>query len=121
MNLYQRVASGNPSAAKSVINRFGYEIKTRDLAFALKQLVSAEGEPALRAIVEIHPDKEVILECFQPSAPDKVIATNDLNNSFLNAAGNMMMSEAQKQAQLTNTFLVASCILILGALILKNQ
>ena len=124
MNLYQRVATANPREAKSVINKFGYEIRTNNLPQALKMLVSAEGEPALRAIVDIHPDKDLILECF---AEDKTVikkddATNYSNphyDMYLNAAG-QQLTEAQKTTQLTNTFLIASTLIILTALILKN-
>jgi hypothetical protein len=87
-------------------------------------LVSAEGEPALRAIVDIHPDKDLILECF---AEDKASIQKDssANSSnpnydmYLNAAG-QQITEAQKTTQLTNTFLIASTLIILTALILKN-
>jgi hypothetical protein len=123
MNLYQRVAIANPKEAKSVINQFGYEIRTNNLPQALRMLVSSEGEPALRAIVNIHPDKDLILECF---AEDKSSIRKDENQSsnsnidvFLNVVG-QQLTEAQKSTQLTNTFLIASTLIILTALILKK-
>jgi hypothetical protein len=123
MNLYQRVAIANPTEAKSVINQFGYEIRTNNLPQALRMLVSSEGEPALRAIVNIHPDKDLILECF---AEDKSSIRKDENQSsnsnsdvFLNVVG-QQLTEAQKSTQLTNTFLIASTLIILTALILKK-
>jgi hypothetical protein len=86
-------------------------------------LVSSEGEPALRAIVNIHPDKDLILECF---AEDKSSIRKDENQSsnsnsdvFLNVVG-QQLTEAQKSTQLTNTFLIASTLIILTALILKK-
>lgn len=124
MNLYQRVAIANPREAKSVINKFGYEIRTNNLPQALRMLVSAEGEPALRAIVDIHPDKDLILECYaeDKTAIQKDASTNLSNphyDMYLNAAG-QQITEAQKTTQLTNTFLIASTLIILTALILKN-
>ena len=123
MNLYHRVAIANPKEAKSVINQFGYEIRTNNLPQALRMLVSSEGEPALRAIVNIHPDKDLILECF---AEDKSSIRKDENQSsnsnsdvFLNVVG-QQLTEAQKSTQLTNTFLIASTLIILTALILKK-
>ena len=123
MNLYQIVAIANPKEAKSVINQFGYEIRTNNLPQALRMLVSSEGEPALRAIVNIHPDKDLILECF---AEDKSSIRKDENQSstsnsdvFLNVVG-QQLTEAQKSTQLTNTFLIASTLIILTALILKK-
>jgi hypothetical protein len=93
-------------------------------------LVKAEGEPALRSIVEIHPDKDLILECYKeelaPQKPDKhddcecnKSKKDNSNKEYLNAVG--QMTEAQKQAQLTNTFLVVSAVMILGALIIRHQ
>lgn len=129
MNLYQRVALSNPTAAKGVIKNFGYDIRTNNLAHALRLLVANEGEEALRAVVAIHPDKDLILECYQENKTTKKedCGCNDKHGKkddskdllYYNAAG--QMTEAQKQAQLTNTFLIAASILILGALLIKNK
>jgi hypothetical protein len=124
MNLYQRVALSDPQGAKNIIKSYGYEIRTNNLPAALRMLVSAEGEPALRSIVALHPDKDLILECFSDtSKPQKKDSDCDCHKNkahdYLNATG--QMTEAQKQAQLTNTFLVVSAVLILGALIIKNS
>jgi hypothetical protein len=124
MNLYQRVASANPKGAKGVINQFGYEVRTNNLPQALKMLVSAEGEPALRAIVDIHPDKDLILECYAEDKSaikkdDNASSSRNNNELYFNAVG-QQMTEAQKSTQLTNTFLIASTFIILTALILKN-
>jgi hypothetical protein len=90
-------------------------------------LVANEGEEALRAVVEIHPDKDLILECYQENKTTKKEDCGckdkhdkkEEGNMYLNAVG--QMTEAQKQTQLTNTFLIAASILILGALIIKNN
>jgi len=130
MNLYQRVALSNPTAAKGVINNFGYDIRTNNLAHALRLLVANEGEEALRQIVEIHPDKDLILECYQETKMGKKegdCGCKDKHHKheehkdlmYANATG--QLTEAQKQTQLTNTFLIAASILILGALLIKNK
>lgn len=121
--LYQRVASANPQAAAALIRNFGYELQTRNIAKGLYLLVQNEGEPALRAIVDIHPDKELILECL---APAPAVAATEKNNTheammFLNASGQIsQLTEAQKNTQITNTFLIASTLIIITALILKH-
>lgn len=126
MSLYTRVAAANPSGAKAVIKSYGYELRTNNLPQALRQLVAAEGEPALRSIVDIHPDKEIILECFAP-APAKDDCgckdkgkdkDSDAEKHYLNAVGKI--TDAQKEHQLTNTFLIVSAVMVLGALIIKN-
>lgn len=124
MNLYQRVATANPSGARSVIHKYGYEIRTKNLSQALRMLVGAEGEPALRDIVAIHPDKDLILECYADTKKadhkdDDCKCKDKQEQNYLNAAG--QLTEAQKQTQLTNTFLIVSAVMILGALIIRNN
>jgi len=133
MNLYQRIALADPQGAREVIKSYGYDIRTSNLPQALRMLVGAEGENALRSIVDLHPDKEIILECFakdeanvaKPSKHDHDdCQCKKANNvaqveSYMNAVGTM--TEAQKQTQQTNTFLIISAVLILGALIIRNQ
>jgi hypothetical protein len=66
MNLYTYVANNNPSMAKAICHKYGYKIsgvQTKDdLGVVLEQLVSKEGEPALKDIVLNHPDREIIIE-----------------------------------------------------------
>jgi hypothetical protein len=131
MNLYQRIALANPPAAKAVIQNFGYEIRTNNLPQALRMLVANEGEEALRAIVDIHPDKDLILECYEEKMSGKKEEDckckdkhnhshkNEMDVMYANATG--QLTEAQKQAHLTTTFLIAASILILGALLIKNK
>lgn len=132
MNLYQRVALANPKGAREVISSYGYEIRTNDLSRALKLLVSNEGEQALRSIVGIHPDKEIILECFgsveKPHQHEddcdckknkQTEISENYANSYMNAVGKM--TEAQKESQLTNSFLMVSAVLILGALLIRQK
>lgn len=131
MNLYQRVALANPAASKAVIKNFGYEIRTNNLPHALRMLVANEGEEALKAIVEIHPDKELILECYQEKVStkkeedckckDKHHKHEEKERDIMYANATGQMTEAQKQAHLTTTFMIAASILILGALIIKNK
>ena len=124
MNLYERVAKANPSGAKAIIKSYGYEIRTNNLAQALKQLVAAEGEPALRSIVDIHPDKEIILECYASNKQDDCGCKDkhqdkSIEKDYMNAVG--QMTAAQKENQLTNTFLIVSAVMVLGALIIRNK
>jgi hypothetical protein len=52
--------------AKAICHKYGYKIsgvQTKDdLGVVLEQLVSKEGEPALKDIVLNHPDREIIIE-----------------------------------------------------------
>ena len=71
MSDYNDIAKRNPQGAVSVISSFGYEIVDRsNLGQSLNELVAQEGEPALKKIMEIHPDKDIILELFSNQATD---------------------------------------------------
>ncbi len=72
MSDYHDIANRNPQGAVAVISSFGYDIQDRsNLGRSLNELIAQEGEPALRKVMEIHPDKDIILELFSP----KVIPT----------------------------------------------
>ena len=66
MNLYTYVANNNPTMAIAICHKYGYKISgvqsKDDLGVVLEQLVSKEGEPALKDIVLNHPDREIIIE-----------------------------------------------------------
>lgn len=72
MTVYDYIAQRNPNGARNVLSQFGYSLKypkqaqnAKYMGNNLLQLVQREGEPALRAIMDIHPDKGVIMETFQ--------------------------------------------------------
>lgn len=83
--LYKRIAEGNPVAAKQICTNYGYDMlgvkNVSDIGICLRQLVAAEGEKALRDIVKIHPDRDIILEV------EKDSLNFDGNGEFFNASG----------------------------------
>lgn len=68
MDIYEYIASNDPQAAEKLLQQFGYQAMNvgtaEDLGQCLSDLVAQEGDQALTAIAEIHPDKELILEKF---------------------------------------------------------
>lgn len=66
MNMYQYVAVSNPSMAKAICHKYGYQLSNvknpKDLGVCLEQLVNQEGESALKDIILNHPDRELIIE-----------------------------------------------------------
>lgn len=120
MDVYEYFAASNPFIARNVIESFGYQLRSRDLASNLRELVNKEGEPALLKIMENHPDKEIILELFEKKEPvykrqESTPDTAYLN--YLNASGN---SEATRVGLQTNTFLLASALILAVAIISKK-
>ena len=100
MNFYEYIAKANPVGAKSVIQQFGYRVVDgRRMGDNLRMLVAQEGEPALRAIAELHPDKDLILEVFAPKNGDCGCKKN--SESFLGADATLtsaVLNNNQQQA-----------------------
>ena len=131
MNFYEYIAKTNPSGAKKVINEFGYRVVDgRRMGENLRMLVAQEGEPALRAIAEMHPDKELLLEVFAPKDGD--CGCKKKSESFLGADGvlsSAVLSNNQQQAQSdstklamqTNAMLIAATIIIAAAIIVNKK
>lgn len=53
-----------PSEAAKIVEKYGYEApaKVDDLAWAVKLLVKKKGEPVIKDLIAIHPEKKLILE-----------------------------------------------------------
>lgn len=75
MTVYQYVAQSNPDAANQLCNKYGYfEIADLDeLSYLLQMIVAQGNEQQLKDVMELHPDKEVIVELFQlKSVPESL-------------------------------------------------
>lgn len=127
MNVYTYVAEDNPIVAQGIIESFGYEhANTPDMG--LSQLVAKVGEPALKKIMENHPDKEVILEMFSVKTPKLECECgcknrNRNNEVFLNANGGENVNEKVNQNALafqTNVIIGVTALFLATALFLKK-
>jgi hypothetical protein len=132
MNFYEYIAKTNPSGSKKVINEFGYRVVDgRRMGENLRMLVAQEGEPALRAIAEMHPDKELLLEVFAPK--DGECGCKKKGESFMGADGVLSsavlsnnqqqqnQSDSTKLAMQTNAMLIAATIIIAAAIIVNKK
>jgi hypothetical protein len=143
MNVFKYVADSNPNGSVQVINSFGYDVTdTSNLGKSLSELVSEVGEPAFKKVMDLHPDKDVILELYASNDDDikkkdkecgcdscKNKAKNDEYISYLNATGNGKFADEKQNNSTTNTHLLAnqtnvilvvSALFIATALILKK-
>lgn len=131
MNFYEYIAKTNPMGSKKVINEFGYRVVDgRRMGENLRMLVAQEGEPALRAIAELHPDKELLLDVFAPKDGD--CGCKKKSESFMGADGllssavlsnnqQQSQSDSTKLAMQTNTMLIAATIIIAAAIIVSKR
>jgi len=127
MDVYRYVAESNPIGAQGIIESFGYEhANTSDMG--LSQLVARVGEPALKKVMESHPDKEIILEMFSQTNTTKCGCGcgNFKNEGFLNANGGGEIAKEKESsnssmiAQQTNAMILVSALFIFTALMIKK-
>lgn len=89
MTVYQYIANVNPDAANEVCKKYGYyQIENvEELAWCLRQIVADNGEESLKKIMELHPEKEVILELFEvkPEPKKEEVSSTPI---IMNADGN---------------------------------
>jgi hypothetical protein len=128
MSVYQYVADNDPRGAEMIINSFGYEVTDRrNLGESLKELVSQVGEPALRKVMEYHPDKEIILELNEPEKKTECGCGYCMRartpDNYMNASGSETPKETKPDtlAHQTNVILVVATLFIVTALIYKNK
>jgi|TARA_R110000803_G_scaffold149945_2_gene215402 hypothetical protein len=130
--VYDYIANSNPQGAKNLCEAFGYKVTNPStMSENLKVLVNNEGESALESIMDLHPDKKIILEYFSKPTlkEDKTSNCGCANNintphvleRFLNASGRQDNSEAKALATNTNTIIFASCLVLAVAIIFKND
>jgi len=135
MNLYSYLASANPHAAKAICHKFGYRVanvKSKDdLAECLRSLVAEEGEPALKEVLENHPDKEIILEAFASNRVDQFLGVDGTGsrntstscscskNCDCKTRENYMNADASQTrlASQTNVIIVAAALFLAVAII----
>lgn len=127
MTIYEYIARNNPIGAKRVIESFGYVVtQPKKMGDNLRMLVAQEGEPALKSVVDLHPDKDLILEVFGNSQGIKGTGDNFfgadglLQSAVLN--NNQQQNDSNNKMVLqTNTLIVALSLLVVAGLILKNR
>lgn len=131
MSDFNDIARRNPKGAEMVITSFGYEIvDRRDLGRSLNELVASEGENALRKVMEVHPDKDLILELFSKDKKEEKSCScgscmhrkmNDMHYMNANGAQATQTASSNTLAHQTNAILVVSALFIATALIIKNK
>ena len=137
MNIYEYIARSNPRGARMVIQEFGYRITdNKKMGDNLRMLVAQEGEPALREIAKLHPDRDLILEVFNEKKEVKPCGCSDKpekKENFLGAdatlssavlANNQQQnnaSDSTKLAMQTNSMIIGATIIIAIALIVNKK
>ena len=132
MNVYLYIAENNPDASYEVCKKYGYfNIQSiEELATALQSIVAENGQDSLEEILEIHPDKEVILEVFKKKVEEKPIeevlqSIFDKNKpmererdcSCMKSADGSAPNPSPNVAGQTNTFILVGALIVSIAII----
>jgi hypothetical protein len=121
MNVFQNIAYSNSDSALKICNRYGYyQIQSEEeLANCLQNIVAVKGESALKEIMELHPDKEVIIELFEtkPEKQERQMETEKKKDCscMANADGNTTtanQSGVSGIASQTNLLILVAAIIV---------
>jgi hypothetical protein len=136
MNVYQYIAQNNPDAANEVCKKYGYyQIANLDeLAHCLQMIVADEQEQGLTDVLELHPDKDTILELFEKKKIEPVATTTTApavavapvapcgcsnNGGMMNADGTTTNTGIALQ---TNTYILLAAVIVSVAIIsMRNK
>jgi hypothetical protein len=125
MNLYNYIANSNPDAANRICEKYGYYqvSNTDELAYVLNNIVATEGEEPFKEIMEIHPDKEVILEFFEKKNEEKPIEMDKKQKDcscMMNADGQTNQINQGFANQTNIIILVAAMIVSISIISMKK-
>jgi hypothetical protein len=75
MNVYNYIAEYNSDACFEICKKYGFfQISsTQELADCLEQIVGNEGEDAFKEVMDLHPDKAVILELYDKKKDEPTV------------------------------------------------
>jgi hypothetical protein len=134
MSVYKYIAENNPNSAYEVCKKYGFfQISDEQhMADCLEEIVAKGGEESITDVMDLHPDKEVILELFQKKNDDldKPHTKQECgckNSSFQNRKRLARFANAnagQKNiANQTNTYILIGALVISIAIIsaIKKQ
>jgi hypothetical protein len=129
MNVYLYIAENKPDEAYEICKKYGYfNINSiEELADCLKNIVAEKGQDSFEEILNIHPEKEVILEIFDKK---KVVDTKpieeviqlmfDKNKPVEKDCGCMKSADASPSSpsspspvvSQTNTYILAGALIV---------
>lgn len=114
MDVFEYISEQNPNEVYQICQRHGiYQINSADeLPMYLQAIVAQKGEPALREIMSLHPDKAVILEIFD--TPKTLQAPVPSCNCMKGADGSTTPTITSNQ---TNTYILVGALIVSLAII----
>lgn len=121
MTVFDYVAKSNPLSAKRIIESFGYRVTNpHTMGKNLATVVNDQGQSALRAVMDNHPDKEIILELYgKPTQSTTPCGCKD--KEYRNASGPTKSTDPSVINSQTNIIILASAVILAVAVISRNK
>ena len=108
MTLYTYIAEANTDGAYALCEKEGfYDVMNQEELADTLQSIAASGENGFMKVLELHPDRNVILEVFSKITPQPATP------KYANVVGD----NTSKFAKQTNTFILIGAVLISLAII----
>jgi len=122
MNTTQYIANTASDAAVDVLGKYGLQPTDNSetsISRALDIMIAENGEPALKDMLNIHPDKDDILHYFQATAQPPAMQGNNNHNDYLRDSRNSGMNNMFEGV--SNKTVVVVGAILMAALILRNN
>jgi hypothetical protein len=124
MTVYEYIAESNPAIALGIIEQLGYQHTGGTLGNSLKEMVSKEGEPALKLILANHPDRDIIIEMFGKTEPSiipecEICKEKKIVEKYLGTNGIATTSEAKTVENNFSLIFLAGVTILAFAIIKK--
>jgi hypothetical protein len=107
MTIYEYIAANNPVQSERIIRRFGYEsLRASNLGDNLREVVAQEGEEAFREVLELHPDRDLLVEVYAPKEEKESCGCTKgkcscRKNDYMNADGANNVTQDRSAAQVS--------------------
>jgi len=126
MNVYSYIAQSNPDGCYEICKKYGFfQVSNIDeMSDTLQTIVGKGNEEGLKDIMDLHPDKGVILELFQIKEDGAM--TKAQCDAKLNAEGTAVRMRRRRMvgadsskgtASQTNTYILVGAIIVALAIV----
>ena len=118
MTIYKYIAENRPNEAYEICKSYGFfDIQNQqELENCLELVVAQHGEPALEKIIDLHPDKDILIEIYKRANPDKPCDCEKKNMD-----GSVKPDEKEKPgvnlSNQTNTYILVGALIVALAVI----
>lgn len=123
MNLYSYIAQSNPDGCYEICKKYGFFqiADVREMSDVLQTIVGMGNEDAFKDVMDLHPDKEVILELFEKKSDGAMTKQECDTITTLNANGRQRIRQRRRifaangqqgSASQTNTYILVGAIIV---------